>query len=479
MELDMNFPVHEWMAMPYENSFNHDVVSNYYEKEVIDKYYAKYLENLKQLAWETLWLPISDIEIHRPNGWMVLDDRYLYSTMRDPASLGKDIVRNGTYWCVIVEQQENGKYILKDGAHRVYSLKYLQSIGELPEDFKMLCIDLSKRKTPSRGYRACIPRKEEVSDLFKRTYPTVFEHADYSDGDEFGYLTDSTYDFHAVQLYSLLLRNSMFEYKQKTGESYPSDPIINNEEAWGHWYNAEVQRTAEEWAIFTMRGMQTLYNGYIENIKRCPWLNRQIGLDDVVLTHTRYQDRFVDACDGDLTLLARDMLKYGTYHPIYLIPDKEGQLIVTEGGYRYTAMQELAKVYTELHDVSFYGIEVPHSAYNYKYDKSKKLGTPVPILLPNWDEYFAMMDKHPEYHKFGELVQSRSKVEIVDRHLYRLELYTEWEYITAMQTFCEFLNRIMHKANDDWSVRLEGAQFLNVGLAPHMNSKLAKELKTK
>ena len=71
-------------------------------------------------------------------------DPFLKDSAEDKMKLGLDILENGTYFPIWVfqNQPEDKTYLVKEGNHRVYSLKLAQAYGYVPKDFKILSIIL-------------------------------------------------------------------------------------------------------------------------------------------------------------------------------------------------------------------------------------------------------------------------------------------------------------------------------------------------
>lgn len=232
--LDFDFKIAD-IARPHERYFNHDKVPNYWEKEVLDRYYEKYIYNLGCLNMKTEWVRVKDIELTKPLGWMCLDDRFLFETMAEPEKLGRDILENGTYWAICLEK-EDGVYKIRDGIHRIYSIRHLIEIGELPEDFEMFSIIRNEEADNRKAYSPVAPAW--VSDDFVQFYSMIYkENSDFDESQEFFELCEGTrFHYLATMMYALLLRNAMYEHKERTGEAYKGHPIINDKSAWEAWY---------------------------------------------------------------------------------------------------------------------------------------------------------------------------------------------------------------------------------------------------
>ena len=71
-------------------------------------------------------------------------DPFLKEMGEDKLKLGRDIIKNGTYYPLFIctSEEDNFNMHVVEGNHRIMSLKLLQMIGEIPDDFKVLCIHI-------------------------------------------------------------------------------------------------------------------------------------------------------------------------------------------------------------------------------------------------------------------------------------------------------------------------------------------------
>jgi len=223
-----------------ERYFNHDIVPNYSTKQVIQKYYDVYFENLKNLTMKMEWVKVMDLEVLDPRGWRCLDDMFLDDTAENPINLGYDIKENGTYWCICLDKEDD-KYIIKDGVHRIASIRKLIVNNELPEDFEMLAIIRTEKITPQNcTYKFPMNFVTTVfKDFYKGMYDIIFRDDELvkDSKEEFLVVSHPRFAYLSVMMYSLLLRNAMFEYKKNNGVAFPSSDIVNNKETWNDWFN--------------------------------------------------------------------------------------------------------------------------------------------------------------------------------------------------------------------------------------------------
>ncbi len=126
-----------------DEKYTYDDLLRHYNEDYIDFTLRKALQAKLLCA---RFIPIKDLNI-RPSAtrkaWKFYDkDPYLFDRYKeDKYGLGRDIIKNGTYWALFINNPNaNDKIYVLDGNHRIVSLKFLVQKGELSEDFKMLCI---------------------------------------------------------------------------------------------------------------------------------------------------------------------------------------------------------------------------------------------------------------------------------------------------------------------------------------------------
>jgi hypothetical protein len=144
--------------------------------------------------------------------------------MNDRLALGRDILKNGTYWHLHLKE-EDGIFHLRDGIHRLWSIKKLVETGEWPEDRMLFCITRTPVGT-SEDIRMRLP--VNVTGDFQLKYPGAYWNAGHLVGDiSMEVTTGMGHALSYVVMYSALLRDAMY----RSGRIGPSE-IINKEDKW-------------------------------------------------------------------------------------------------------------------------------------------------------------------------------------------------------------------------------------------------------
>ena len=68
-----------------------------------------------------------------------LSDPYINKYINSKCDLGIDIINNGYYWPFVV-YNENDKYYIREGVHRLYSLKLCVDNKIIDKEYKVFCI---------------------------------------------------------------------------------------------------------------------------------------------------------------------------------------------------------------------------------------------------------------------------------------------------------------------------------------------------
>lgn len=261
----VDFDIQKRKAIPNKNRTyaDHEYKREYSLEQVQDMYYNDYINfNLRNAIenniLEARFIPIKDLNI-RPRitqrTWKYfVNDPYLKDMHDDKLKLGRSILEIGTWYPFVVAPmtKDDDKLYVFEGNHRIISLKLLAMIGEISEDFKVMCLVLPtdyftfKEKTnytvlpfPVK-YRYIL---EDVygcdilvnQELLNKTLDKV-----KSDGEIF--INDYTVEavgtkmsdiIGVVHAYPLFLRDLIYLHDSKV---LPS-PIINNEEKFKEWIN--------------------------------------------------------------------------------------------------------------------------------------------------------------------------------------------------------------------------------------------------
>lgn len=179
-------------------------------------------------------------------------DPYLDNCDSDRFLLGQSIMEKGTYYPIIVCKMNNYNddlYVL-EGSHRVMSLQLIQNDGQIPSDFKILCIEMPFTHEDRRssnffnlipepilfrnvieiGYGSSILKNPETHEL---ALSSIIENGQQI-------IDDYTYQFLAytwadvlsgIDSYPHWLRDLTFN----EGDFLQPSQIINNENAFLEW----------------------------------------------------------------------------------------------------------------------------------------------------------------------------------------------------------------------------------------------------
>lgn len=145
-KMDMNTKLIYGLMDP-QRPYTEEQVANIYYKDYLNTNLANCLFSNNSNIFEYKFLTLDQITL-RPNiaakNWdTYFHDPFLKSAARDKLQLGKSILEKGTYFPIQVLPNPDGyTYSIREGNHRIYSLKIAQMYDLVPEDFKILAIIL-------------------------------------------------------------------------------------------------------------------------------------------------------------------------------------------------------------------------------------------------------------------------------------------------------------------------------------------------
>lgn len=117
-----------------------------YDREDLELFYSKYIENIKGCPFPTIYLHPSHINIKpaKNRRWERIADRdgYIDKYKDDKVLLAKDILDRGNFFPIWV-YKEDGKYYVSEGYHRIESIKIAAELG-IWKDQKLFCIVIDK-----------------------------------------------------------------------------------------------------------------------------------------------------------------------------------------------------------------------------------------------------------------------------------------------------------------------------------------------
>lgn len=233
----------------------------YTKDQVEEMYYEHYLNiNIKNIlkhpdkhfVWK--FLPLEDldlrVEVMSKNWSNHFYDPFLEDYGDEKIKLAESIMEKGTYFPVQVTENEDWKtYTVREGNHRIASLKLGQLYGIVPPDYKILCFVVehfnysAAEKTingllsqPIYGCQNIDPVFGSITYTNDRYYNKIkdsISKSGYKMLNEYTYLMNTTqmkeaYDY--IYIYPLFLRDLLYRYP----EIKPAD-FLNNEELFEKW----------------------------------------------------------------------------------------------------------------------------------------------------------------------------------------------------------------------------------------------------
>lgn len=239
----------------------HNPQRHYSFEQVLNLYHDNYLNfNLKNILTSDNNLYVKFLSLDQLilceetlskdwNGCFL--DPFLDEYSEDKTELGKSILEKGTYFpCQVFLNYDYETYIVREGNHRIASLKLCQLQGLVPDDFKICCIVL-----PRDFFTTKVMNNYKIAHAFEAQYilecywgRNVINDKEYNNivkeelkknnhlllNDYLVQQKITTFKelFGALNLFPLFLRDLFYLYKNiKPAE------IINNEELFFKWLN--------------------------------------------------------------------------------------------------------------------------------------------------------------------------------------------------------------------------------------------------
>ena len=135
-----------WNNMNPQRQYTEEQVIKMYEEDYININLKNCLNHQdKFFQYKFLALDELDLrdEVMTKNWDTYFQDPYLLDSASDKTILAKSIVENGTYYPIQATISDNrSTYLVREGNHRVASLKIGQMYGIVPQDYKILCITM-------------------------------------------------------------------------------------------------------------------------------------------------------------------------------------------------------------------------------------------------------------------------------------------------------------------------------------------------
>jgi len=233
-----------------------------YTKEEVEYIYDQYVNfNLRKILEENIpkvsfrWVSLDDLVIREDilvRSWKnYYKDGYLEDSSLDRTLLARDILKHGTYWPILIENNGNG-LVVHEGNHRVISAKLFQLEGGWPKNRRFLAIEVFgdyprlKKSNP----QVVLPKPVRQRIPFVTKFPSVSrddkDTLKYMEEQAINFVDDKgimielyadTYEefFMYNQMIPHWLRNLLYEYKTKKGIIIKPSKILNDEEEWNKW----------------------------------------------------------------------------------------------------------------------------------------------------------------------------------------------------------------------------------------------------
>ena len=126
----------------------------------IEKHYNDFLEhNITEMCkfMTPMWIHPKDIyfdtqtitaynDLISEEKKLVCNDPFVKSEYAGEFNIGRDILKRGTFWFFVLNTI-NGKLCVKEGKHRMASIKLLVHSGEWPKDKKLFCLICDEGKS--------------------------------------------------------------------------------------------------------------------------------------------------------------------------------------------------------------------------------------------------------------------------------------------------------------------------------------------
>lgn len=244
-----------------------------YSKEQVKKMYLEdYVEfNLKNILthqdkfFKAKFISLDKLilreDVMSRNWDTYFQDPYLAESSKDKTLLAQSIMENGTFYPIQVTlNHDQETYMVREGNHRIASLKLGQSYDIVPSDYKILCIIIepsifSHNTSMLRGVLSepLVGRynidpiwttKTLVStEYYDRVYKSIEQNGEklineYTVESEAKTLHDA-YQF--IYIYPLFLRDLLYMFP----EVKPS-PILNDEKLFNEWIGLSAEEGQEE-----------------------------------------------------------------------------------------------------------------------------------------------------------------------------------------------------------------------------------------
>lgn len=264
-------PIKKYVSVDYKinpihnTTYNLQTFKRTYSVDDVRKMYNEHYVNfnlknfLLSKNFKYSWRYLDEINIRTQSfnkNWNYFhSDPFLRDAHENKLQLGRNILKNGTYWPVVVapiDASKPDKLYAFEGGHRITSLKLLQLEDEVPENFKIFCLEFPDNykdivteqlylplKTPFkiRGsletFYGCdiLVDNEKLNGVIKTIQKTSDKLVD-------DYTLETTAEnidlmLSGTQVYPHFLRDLIYNMQ----DQIIPNPIINNEKIFTDWIN--------------------------------------------------------------------------------------------------------------------------------------------------------------------------------------------------------------------------------------------------
>lgn len=204
------------------------------KKEEVVKIYEMMIENIKNIPFETKWINVeylNTIPTKCTYDLMAEEHNNNYTRHKKIDFLAKDILINGTYWPIIVNEEDGPTYTILEGSHRVDAIKSTR------RKYEFFAIT-SKPKPINEDITIKLPYGDDIEYLKGHAnYGPIYKHAILRVGEDgtFYYATISKnkmkmlgnlFAIYMINAFGVGLRNYMELYSIKPSE-IPGNEYIN------------------------------------------------------------------------------------------------------------------------------------------------------------------------------------------------------------------------------------------------------------
>lgn len=200
--------------------------------------------------------------------------------------------------------------------------------------------------------------------------------------------------------------------------------------------------------LYSKERSQEIYSQYLKLIENAPFKTDYIPLYKLKANIENMDwvgDPYLISAKEDKTKLGLDILKRGTFHPMYVsqitqTDNIKDQYTVREGKHRLLSLQLVANCIPEIWNMKIHCF-VLDNIHMYQEKEIVPVATRAKLItLPN-DENVQEILSHPKKEEFYKQIEHR--IEIRGDNCLHFKSYTEWEYLNWLQVFSTLVTRYL------------------------------------